>query len=773
MDAYTPIQKEFLSILEELEKEESLQSVRGFAADLERLKERMQDDVFRIAVVGEFSSGKSTFINALLGKDVLSHASKETTAVLTQVVNVPQDDPRIGKGLVRCKDGTEQEIRMDELREYTTTVSERHAVAQEIASVDIYIPLLHADRPLMLIDTPGLNGVASGHLDQTIRVVQEAHACIYLLQQRGLTKEDLAFLRTYLMPNQQNFIFVQNFIDAFNPMEGESVEQRIPQLEEMLREKIFAERDGYTFHICGVSALKELAGRDYAIMRLYEDSTEELDDATRKQLLEESNFAAFRKLMEEKFDERRLAEIQYRGTANAILWWARALLDRIAFRAEDARKVFEVSKGHRAIEHLTRLQNLLRASRDKNLAAIDGFIAGWVNEKRKAVQVALADAGEQIEREIRVQVADCHTLDEIQRKKEEIPHTVEGQFRLAQQNLLKETDISIHLLYQMIVERVEEYSGIGKIAAEIQRVGVGELPTMKEMSSGHGIVEQRQEEIAELRAQEEALDRQLAQERHVVAEARREVQHREAIADRARREQEAVQYKLRSMGSRPAERIWQEEVVVKRTGLFAATRDFLFSPKTEVRTMRDDSAGRDWDDRRWALQEQQNRQSVEYERLRREKMDKEKHLRYYQQRADESEARIRRLKEQLRRYEEQLNAEKQRDETERKHALQAYLEQCRRHLCDWVHRYLCGANDDEGEIEHLLDAWKERLEEVRKDMQREARQMYEEAETQRIAQLEAAKQEQAPELMREVQDLTRAKVLLERSITQMEEGLAL
>ena len=137
MDAYTPIQKEFLSILEELEKEESLQSVRGFAADLERLKERMQDDVFRIAVVGEFSSGKSTFINALLGKDVLSHASKETTAVLTQVVNVPQDDPRIGKGFVRCKDGTEQEIRMDELREYTTTVSERHAVAQEIASVDI------------------------------------------------------------------------------------------------------------------------------------------------------------------------------------------------------------------------------------------------------------------------------------------------------------------------------------------------------------------------------------------------------------------------------------------------------------------------------------------------------------------------------------------------------------------------------------------------------------------------------------------------------------
>ena len=83
MDACTPIQTKILSLLEDLEKEESLQSVEGFAAELELLKERMQDDVFRIAVVGEFSSGKSTFINALLGRDVLSHASKETTAVLT------------------------------------------------------------------------------------------------------------------------------------------------------------------------------------------------------------------------------------------------------------------------------------------------------------------------------------------------------------------------------------------------------------------------------------------------------------------------------------------------------------------------------------------------------------------------------------------------------------------------------------------------------------------------------------------------------------------
>lgn len=397
MDAYAPIQKEFLSILEELEKEESLQSVRGFAADLERLKERMQDDVFRIAVVGEFSSGKSTFINALLGKDVLSHASKETTAVLTQIVNVSPDDPRVGTGRVRHKDGTEQEICMDELREYTTTMSARHAVAQEIASVEIYTPLLHAERPLMLIDTPGLNGVASGHLDQTIRVVQEAHACIYLLQLRGLTKEDLAFLRNYLMPNQQNFIFVQNFIDAFNPMEGERVEQRLPLLEKTLREEVFAESKHHTFHVCGVSALKELAGRDHALTRLYQDSVEELDEAARARLREESHFADFRTLMAEKFDESRLDEIQYSGTANAILQWAKGLLIRIDVCAAEANEIYETSRERQAAEKLERIKQRLIASRADRLQAMNGYIGRELRETKEEVQRALKGAAERIE----------------------------------------------------------------------------------------------------------------------------------------------------------------------------------------------------------------------------------------------------------------------------------------------------------------------------------------------------------------------------------------
>ena len=47
------------------------------------LSNRVADAKFYLAVVGEFSSGKSTFINALLRKRLLKEAVKPTTAAAT------------------------------------------------------------------------------------------------------------------------------------------------------------------------------------------------------------------------------------------------------------------------------------------------------------------------------------------------------------------------------------------------------------------------------------------------------------------------------------------------------------------------------------------------------------------------------------------------------------------------------------------------------------------------------------------------------------------
>ena len=52
---------------------------------IERIKQRYSDPNLHLAVVGEFSSGKSTFINALLRDDLLKTSALVTTAIATHL----------------------------------------------------------------------------------------------------------------------------------------------------------------------------------------------------------------------------------------------------------------------------------------------------------------------------------------------------------------------------------------------------------------------------------------------------------------------------------------------------------------------------------------------------------------------------------------------------------------------------------------------------------------------------------------------------------------
>src|SRR5215510_7431510 len=57
----------------------------GSAGEIAGVLTRMESDKFSVVVVGEFKRGKSTFINALLGVDVLPADVLPTTATLNRV----------------------------------------------------------------------------------------------------------------------------------------------------------------------------------------------------------------------------------------------------------------------------------------------------------------------------------------------------------------------------------------------------------------------------------------------------------------------------------------------------------------------------------------------------------------------------------------------------------------------------------------------------------------------------------------------------------------
>ena len=153
-----------LDILIQLEKTSDLTNISNFERNIASFKSRLNDDELRIAVVGEFSSGKSTFINALIGKDILKHATTETTAVITRIVNVDKNSSLCYTGKVIFKDRTEKVLKdLNSIKEYTSTFSSTCDVVKEINAVEIYVPLLNTKRNIVIIDTPGLNGIADGH----------------------------------------------------------------------------------------------------------------------------------------------------------------------------------------------------------------------------------------------------------------------------------------------------------------------------------------------------------------------------------------------------------------------------------------------------------------------------------------------------------------------------------------------------------------------------------------------------------------------------------
>lgn len=146
------------------------------AASVELLEvERRQP--LRVAILGEFNAGKSTFINALLASDVAPTGVMPTTAHLHWVAWAPEPFARIvldsGDRIVPHLD------LKGALRELGDT-SIRH--------VAIYAPIERLKR-IELLDTPGFNAPNQAHTAQAELGIREAHVAIWLLDATAPLKD--------------------------------------------------------------------------------------------------------------------------------------------------------------------------------------------------------------------------------------------------------------------------------------------------------------------------------------------------------------------------------------------------------------------------------------------------------------------------------------------------------------------------------------------------------------------------------------------------------
>lgn len=129
------------------------EELRRWQSEVAKLREDFETKHFRVAVVGEFNRGKTTFVNALLGKEILPADYLPTTAAINRITY--SDSP---SAYIIMKDGQRKPVWIEELAEYVTKLSAASMEkASQIQEAVLEYPSLFCRNGVDLIDTPGMN----------------------------------------------------------------------------------------------------------------------------------------------------------------------------------------------------------------------------------------------------------------------------------------------------------------------------------------------------------------------------------------------------------------------------------------------------------------------------------------------------------------------------------------------------------------------------------------------------------------------------------------
>lgn len=248
----------------------------------------VENGTFSIVVVGQFSAGKSTFLNALMGEKYLPSFNSETTATINFLRSVKESPS--GKPLIKInyKDGaveTKDDVTLENIEKYVSTKG--GDVAKKILSVEVFLDSPYLNDGVSLVDSPGLNGLLEGHEQITNEQIDRSHAAIFMFNasQPG-SKSDFEKLKM-LTDKCDSVLIVLNQKDRINPNE-ETVDEVVQNVKNNYA-KYF--NTNVLPEIYAVSSYQALVARSKR--ELSYQNRSDFDAAERESLLEESDIMTF------------------------------------------------------------------------------------------------------------------------------------------------------------------------------------------------------------------------------------------------------------------------------------------------------------------------------------------------------------------------------------------------------------------------------------------------------------------------------------------------
>jgi len=202
MKDYLKKLKKLSSDISKIHKLATENSINSIANKALAVKDRIDKNNFIITVVGEFNRGKSTFINSLLGVDIIPTAIRPTTATINIIHYATSPSVRVHKS-----DGEiiSLEFSSTSLMDYTSLVD---FDSKSVKYIEIAYPIDYLKDGTTFVDTPGVNDMDQQRRDVTYGYMPNSDAVIFLFDiEAPFRKSEKKFLEERVLKSNVAQLF--------------------------------------------------------------------------------------------------------------------------------------------------------------------------------------------------------------------------------------------------------------------------------------------------------------------------------------------------------------------------------------------------------------------------------------------------------------------------------------------------------------------------------------------------------------------------------------
>ncbi len=330
------------------------------------LARKLASNQLHLAVLGQMKRGKSSFINALMGAEILPTGVLPVTAVITEI--------RYGlapEATILYSTGAREQVDLGTLASYITE-SGNPGNRKQVASVEVAYPSPFLESGIILIDTPGIGSTHTHNTRTTEGYLEKVDAGIVMLSvDPPITEVESRFIRN-LKEEVPKLFFVLNKVDTASAEEVSHISRFLE--DELSRLQIESPE------IFCLSARRAIEGRAKPPASATSSGIETFEQRLRTFLLEEKDRVLVRSIA---FDALHIARtLKFAATISVR---AQLLsLDELHLKGRAIDKLLEQTDSE-----MHELQVLLRQHSADTIARVERDLAAHVQASVPVVQEQL------------------------------------------------------------------------------------------------------------------------------------------------------------------------------------------------------------------------------------------------------------------------------------------------------------------------------------------------------------------------------------------------